>query len=107
MNVIVQSKTMVITEAMRAFVLRQARKLFQRRQRITQVVVFLENVRRKKNDTTAATAKFFIDIPGKNLVVQERAHDVYLAISNAAKATMRRLRKTKERRLLRVVPVQY
>ena len=98
MNVIVQSKTMVVTEALRSFVVRQARKLDRRRQRISSVIVFLEAVKRKKNDVSATTARFLISVPGKTIVVQERAQDLYLAISQAARGAIRQVGKAKERR---------
>jgi ribosomal subunit interface protein len=107
MNVIVHSKTMVITEAIRSFVVRQSRKLIQRGRKVGQVVVFLENIQRKKNDVTSATAKFLIDLPGKNVVVQERAQDLYLAINNAAHRAGRQLGKVKERRLKRAAGLRY
>ncbi len=110
MNVIVQSKTMVITEAMRSFALRQANKFLRRGRKIVNITVFLELIKKKKNDTHAATAKFLIGIPGKNIVVQERARDVYEAITQAARSSVRQLGKFKEKRVrrgmkLRMLPV--
>ena len=102
MNVIVHSKTMVITEALRSFATRQAQRLKNRGQRIANVIVFLEFIQRKKNDARAATAKFLIDLPGKNIVVQERAKDLYFAIHRAALSANRQVRKVKERRMYRL-----
>lgn len=101
MNVIVQSKTMVVTEALRGAATRLAKKFSRRRQKINTINVFIETVAKKKNDMTSATAKFAVDLPGKNVVVQERAKDAYVALSEAAHAVMRQLGKTKERRITR------
>lgn len=98
MNVIVQSKTLVVTEAIRNFVVQHTRKFNRRGQKISHVTVFLEMISRKKNDAQSATAKFLIDLPGRNIVVQEKAQDLYLAISQAAKGAVRQMAKTKERR---------
>jgi ribosomal subunit interface protein len=106
MNVIVQSKTMTITQALQDFATKQARKFGKSGRNIGQVVVFLESVRRKKNDMQAATAKFFIDIPGKNIVVQERAKDIYQAINDAANNAVRQLHRAKERKLVRRLKFQ-
>ena len=99
MNVIVQSKTLVITEALRSFAEQQAEKLRRRGQKISQVTVFLEQVARKKNDVQAATAKFLIELPGKQVVVQHKAHDLYLAISEAAGRATRQVRRFREKRV--------
>lgn len=101
MNVIVQSKTMVITAAIESAAYHFAKKFTRRGQRISQVHVFLEQVAKKKNDTTAAIATFAVDVPGKNVVVREKARDVYLALSEAANGVLRQLSKTKEKRLAR------
>jgi putative sigma-54 modulation protein len=99
MNVIVQSKTLVITEAIRAFAEREAEKLRRRGQKISQVTVFLEKVARKKNDVQAATAKFLIELPGKQVVVQHKAQDLYLAISEAANRATLQVRRFREKRV--------
>lgn len=98
MNVIVQSQTMVITEGIRAFALRQLKRLSSRGQKIQNVRVFLETIARKKNDAHAATAKVYIDIPGKRVVVQRRAKDLYFALSEAAKHAVQQVSRVKERK---------
>jgi ribosomal subunit interface protein len=105
MNVIVQSKTLVVTEAIRSFATQQAHRLLRKGRKIGQVTVFLELIKRKKNDMSAATAKFYVDLPGKNIFVQERASDLYLAISQASKRVTRRIGKVKEKRALRYAKV--
>jgi putative sigma-54 modulation protein len=99
MNVIVQSKTLKITEAIRAFVEHEAEKLRRRGQKISQVTVFLEQVARKKNDVGAATAKFLVELPGRQVLVQHKAHDLYLAISEAAGRATLQVRRFRERRV--------
>ncbi len=106
MNVIVQSKTMTVTQALRDFAAKQARKFNRSGRKIEQVVVFLEIVKKKKNDMQAATAQFLISVPGKDIVVRERARDMYQAIATAADRTMLQLNKAKEKQLLRRAKVQ-
>jgi ribosomal subunit interface protein len=97
MNVIVQSKTLVVTEAIRSFVRRQVLRLNNRGAQISQVTVFLENVAKKKNDIQSASAKILIDLPGKNIVVQERAKDLYFAISEAARTATNQVSRMRKR----------
>jgi len=99
MVVIVESKTIIITEAIRALATRQARKLFHFGHRISRVKVSLEAITRKKNDTQAAVAQYVIELPGKDIVVRRRAKDLYLAITEAANHAARSVRKLKEKRL--------
>lgn len=98
MNIIVQSKTFAVTEALRAFVEKHITRLFRKKSRISQVIVYLESIPKKKNDLFSTCAKIYIDMPGKNIVVQEKAADLYLAIAEAAHSAARQLRKFKERR---------
>lgn len=106
MNVIVQSKTTVVTEALRNFAEKQAQKFAKSGRKIEQVVVFLENVKKKKNDIHGATAQFLIEVPGKNIVVRERAKDLYQAMTSAADRTLQQLNKMKEKQFLRRTKVQ-
>ena len=99
MNVIVQSKTLVVTAAIRSFVRRQVMRLNRRGAKIAQVTVFLENVTKKKNDVKAASAKILIDLPGKNILVQEKAKNLYVAISQAARAATQQVNRVKKRRI--------
>jgi len=98
MHVIVQSKTFAVTEALRAFVEKYVIRLIGRQTKVSQVRVYLEVVPKKKNDVFATSAKFYIDLPGKNIIVQEKAEDLYLAIMQAARTAARKMRKLKERR---------
>ncbi len=99
MHVIVQSKTLPVTQALRAFVDHQASKL-EKLADITKLCVFLENVGKKSNDPQAATVQYLIEIPGrKAVVVRRRAVDMYEAIVDATERAMRQVSKVKERRL--------
>ncbi len=106
MNVIVQSKTMTVTQALREFAEKQAQKFAKSGKNIEQIVVFLEVVKKKKNDVHAATAQFLIAIPGKNIVVRERAKDMYQAMTSAADHAAQQLHRAKEKQLLRRTKIQ-
>jgi len=106
MNVIVQSKTMTVTQALRDFSAKQAKKFSRSGRKIEQVVVFLEIVKKKKNDMQAATAQFLIAVPGKDIVVRQRAKDMYQAITSAADRALQQLHKAKEKQLMRRARVQ-
>lgn len=99
MNVIVQSKTLVVTEAIRNFARHQVERLTRRDHKISRVTVFLENVSKKRNDLHAATAKILVDLPGKNVVVQERSQNLYDAIGQAARAAAQQVNRMKKRKL--------
>ena len=99
MKVIVRSKTLEVTKALRNFIGQQAQKIAKTGQKISKITVFLESIARKKNDLRSATVKFDIDIPGKNVVVKRHAQDMYVAIVDAANRARRYIRKTKEKRL--------
>jgi ribosomal subunit interface protein len=103
MTVIVQSKTFVVTEALRAFVTQQVQKLLKHSKKILEVVVFLEMVKRKKNDVYSASAQFVIVMPQRRVVVRQKAKDLYIAISEAARSTLRQVGRVKERRLARAL----
>lgn len=99
MTFIVQSKTLQVTDAMRDFAEAQAQKILKTGQRVEKITLFLEAVKRRKNDVKAMTAKFHIDIPGKNIVITRRARDMYEAIVDAANRSTRYLLRQKERRV--------
>lgn len=91
---------MEITKALRDFTVRQVKqKLGPLSKKISIVRVYLEKIARKNSDSDSASAKYKIELPGKDLVIMSKAHDLYLAISSAADRAARKLRKTKEKRL--------
>lgn len=98
MKVLVQAKNMPVTPTISAAVQRQVSKLGRLSDKIVQVFAFLEIVHKKKNDGQAARVLYKIVWPGKNLVVEERASNLYDAMVDAADSAVRALRKEKERR---------
>ncbi len=99
MHVIIQSKTLEVTQALRNYVQKQVKKLARRGKKIEKVTVVLDSVKKKKNDSSAKTVQFHIELPGKNLTVRKQAHDMYVAIVDAAESTARSLRKKKEKQV--------
>lgn len=99
MRVIVQSKTIEVTAALRAFIRKQVRKLIGKNQHISCVTVFLETVKRRKNDTQAMIVKLYIELPRKPLVIERRAEDMYKAVVDVTRRASRYLRKRKEKSL--------
>lgn len=101
MHVIVQSKTLPVTDSLRQFIERQARKLERLGIRISKTRIFLENIG-KKDDLSNATVKYAVSMPGKKRVVVTRcASDMYEAVVDATDRVMRQLRKVKEKRISR------
>lgn len=98
MNIIVQSKTLAVTSALRSFVEQQVEKLIRRGQKVTSITVFLEAITRKKSDQNATAAKLCIKVPGRTLFIQRQAHDLYQAVADASSRADRVLRKMKEKR---------
>lgn len=99
MNVIVQSKTLEITDALRAFCEKQASKVSRFGRKISSITIHIENISRKKNDPTAASVQYSVDIPGRVLVVKRTAVNLYDAVVDATNGIMRQVRKTKEKRI--------
>jgi putative sigma-54 modulation protein len=98
MQITVQSKTIPVTDALRAFAERHLGKLLKSSSRVGHVTVFLEKVAKKKNDVQAAIARVKIDLPGREVVVERRSWDLYDAISQVSDRAQRAVRKLKERR---------
>lgn len=101
MNVIVQSKTMEVTEAIREFAETHAQKLLEHDPKVAQVTIYLEHNKKKKNDEFGSSAKFLVDEPGKKVLVEEHAKDLYTAIADAARATSLKLSKLKKKNAAR------
>lgn len=100
MNVIVQSKTLAITDGLRQCIDRQARKLNKLGVKVDKVRIFLENLAKKKNDTKSAKVTYAVALPGKKeVVVMRRAADMYVAIADATNSLIRQVREQKERRI--------
>ena len=98
MTVIVESKRLKVTQAMRAFIEEQALKLSKLGKGVMQIRVHLEKVAKKSNDPHANIVTFHVSIPGKDLVVTKTAVDMYEAVVATSEATVRQLRKMYEKR---------
>lgn len=99
MDVIVTSKTLQITQALRQAAIRQAEKLLKFGKKILRVRVSLEAVAKKKNDTQAAIVQYHVELPGKDVVVRRQARDMYEALVDAASRAGRQICKIKEKRI--------
>ena len=75
----------------------QTQRIWKHGRSVARVTVFLDLVKRKKNDSRAASAKVLVDLPGKNVVVEERSKNLYQAINNALKVATRKLGENKLR----------
>ena len=101
MTVIVESKRMKVTKALRDFIEKQTRKIVKLNKKPTQVRVHLETNERKSNDPFSNVVTFLIEIPGKNIVITKHAVNMYDAIVDAATGAARQLRKKHEKRVTR------
>ncbi len=98
MQILVQAKNISVTPMIERAVQHQAQKLGRLSSKIVKVFAFLEVIDKKKNDSHAARVLYKICWPGKDIVVQERAANLYDAIVDTTDSAMRVLRKEKERR---------
>lgn len=99
MRIHIASKTMSLTRALRDFAQDQVAKLGRLHQRITDVSVFLDQKAKGKKRDDNALAKFVVRVPGKTIVIKRAAHNMYDAIVSASDGVLRRVRKTKEKRI--------
>lgn len=98
MTVIVESKRMKVTKALRTFIENQTRKIVKLNKNAKNVRVHLETVEKKSNDPLSNMVTFLIEIPGKNIVITKRAVNMYDAIVDATAGAARQLRKRYEKR---------
>jgi ribosomal subunit interface protein len=99
MDVIVTSKTLHVTQALKAAAIRQAEKLLRFGKHILRVRISLEAVARKKNDMFSTIVQYHIELPGRTITVRRKASDMYEALVDAASSAARQVRKVKERQL--------
>ncbi len=100
MNVIVQSKTLPITQALRSYVEQQTHKLEKYANQVGDIYVFLEHAVGKKSQPYSAKVKYLVTMPGRPaVVVRRKAADLYSGIVDATDRTVRLVRKAKEKRL--------
>ena len=78
MKILVQAKDMKVTKAIEVFVNEKVKRMIVKHgKKVLGVKVFLETVARKKSDPQASHAKVEIEVPGKNIVVEEKSFDPY------------------------------
>ncbi len=97
MNILVHSKTMQVTDALRAYVTKQVRKLGKFSMKVEAVNVFLETVKTSAGTEQEALAKIRVMIPGKDIMTKSKAHDLYLAVSQAIQDACTSMRRRKEK----------
>ena len=99
MTVLVESKQLKVTQALRDFATRQMEKMAKLGKNVGKISVYLETVGKKSNDPSANRVTVQVEVPGKNVIVRKHAADMYTAIADAAHGAVRRLRKQTERRM--------
>jgi ribosomal subunit interface protein len=103
MKILVQAKNMKVTQGIQSFVNdKVVGTIGKLGEKVMAVKIFVENIARKKNDTTASEAKVQIQVPGKDIIVEQKSHDLYQAIGDAVEAGARQLRKSKEKRYTKI-----
>ena len=98
MTVIVESKQMKVTQAIRDFAEKQAQKISKLGKGVMDIRIHLEKIRKKKMDKNANIVTYFVSTPGKNIVVKSKSEDMYNAIVEATESAVRKLRKVNEKR---------
>ncbi len=98
MTVIVESKKMKVTSAIRLFAEKQALKISKLGKKVLEIKIHLEKIRKKKMDENANIVTYFVSTPGKNIVVKSKSADMYKAIIEATSSAVRKLRKMSEKR---------
>lgn len=99
MRVIVQSKSVAVTEALRRYIRRQLSLLTRHSQRISSVTVILETIKGGKDPERAMKVKICIHLPKAPFCVEREGHDLYQVVVDASHRAARYLRKTKEKHL--------
>lgn len=98
MTVLVQAKSIPVTQALRLFVQGQAAKIAKFSGKISQITVYLEQIgKRKTNDPTATMVKYHVKLAGKDVIVTRKSKDMYDAIVDATDRAVRQVRKLKEK----------
>ncbi len=100
MTVIVESKQIKVTKAIRSFAKKQARKFNKFGKKVIDIKIHLEKITKKKMDSSANIVTYFVSIPGKDIVVKSKSSDMYTAIVNATSSALRKLRKVNEKRTM-------
>lgn len=101
MNISVQSKTFAVTDALRNFCLKQAKKMARFNKTISSINIYVENNKKKKNDPGSASVQYSVNVPGRVLVVKRKAVNIYDAVVDATGSVIRQVREFKHKRLPR------
>ena len=99
MQVIVESKNLTVTEALRLHIVKQAQKIERLKKPVTAVRVYLENIKKKSNDPKANGVTIRVEMTGHDVTVHKTAVDMYEAIVQAVEGAVRTVRKSAEKRL--------
>lgn len=97
MNVILQSRNIMLDEALEAFIQEQLAELDRHGYRLEKITVELDRVKKKKNDTFSNEVTLIADWPGENAVVERHAENMKVAVVDAVERLDRVLRKAKEK----------
>ena len=97
MNIMVHSKTVPVTEAMRGFIAKQADKFGKLSQPIESLRVFLENRKNHEGVSLESKVNVQVKVRGKDIVTSAKAANLYTAVHEAMHDALRSLRKRKER----------
>ncbi|MBP7700731.1 HPF/RaiA family ribosome-associated protein [Candidatus Woesebacteria bacterium] len=98
MTVLVESKKMKVTQAIRLFAQKQASKVSKLGKSVLGIRIHLEKISKKKMDKNSNIVTYFLDVPGKNIVVKSKSTNMYDAIVEATTSAVRKLRKVNEKR---------
>lgn len=103
MNVLVQTKDLEATGAIRQFIDDQLQKILKLGLPVKKVQAHLEYIERKNSDEHRAQVQFSVGLPGQaDIVVKESDKDLYRAITKATHSLIRHLRKSKEKKVDKV-----
>ncbi|MBU0974307.1 ribosome-associated translation inhibitor RaiA [Patescibacteria group bacterium] len=98
MTVIVESKKMKVTSAIRQFAEKQALRISKLGKSVLEIKIHLEKIRKKNMDESSNIVTYLVSTPGKNIVVKSKSADMYKAIIEATSGAVRKLRKISEKR---------
>lgn len=99
MNILVHSKSVPVTDAIREFVRKKLISVTKFSKTITHIDVFLDDVKSRKGLIEQAQVMIKIGVPGKDILCRAKNPDLYKAICLAVEDSARWLRKKKEKYL--------
>ena len=94
-KIIIQTTGFEATEAMEEQARKYLKKAWVIDSKIEKIEIYLDI--QKQRDDSGCTVKFNVVRAGKNVLVQQGGQDVYKCIAEGAKATLRAIRKEKEK----------